>query len=1081
HKATQTLLQAGHTLFIETSPHPVLTTALTQTTDHHTTNSNSNIQASPPAVTITGTLRRDHNPHHQLTTALATTHTHGTTPDWTTHHPHNSITGSNHPVPLPTYPFQRQTYWLHSTPTHTNDPTHLGQSATTHPFLGAVLESATDDRTTLTGRLSLDTHPWLADHAVAGTVILPGTAHLDLALHAAHHTGHTHIEELTLETPLALPETGSLHLQVTVQAPDDDGRRTLAIHTRPTDAQDQWTQHATGVLGAPDREDRTAPLVAPVPWSSGEAVSLPLADFYDRAAERGYHYGPRFQGLRSARVFPGRIEAEVALAEDLPLEGHHIHPAALDAALHAVLAATAQEEGDAQGVRLPFSWNGVTLHAHGGTHRRLRAVIVPGPEGTMSVELTDPDGAPLASVRSLVVRPVDAGRLGASDRDGDCLYRLGWTQSAPSSGTEVPDEAWAVLDDGSLPRAAGLFGDTYPGLSALTEALGAEGSAVPSVVVALTGGSQRSTDAAHPAAQARAVTGRVLGLLQDFLSDERFSGTRLVLLTGDATAVVADDAGTDLAGAAVWGLVRSAQSEHPGHVVVADLDDCDASREALAAALRWAVETDTPQLVLREGVVSVPRLVRVPEPAESPVASSVLNAEGTVLVTGGTGTLGSLTARHLVTAHGIRHLLLASRSGAQAAGAQELEAELTAYGARVTFAACDTGDPRALATLVSSVPADRPLTAVIHTAGVIDDAVITSLTPEQVDAVMRPKADAAWHLHELTKDLGLDAFVLFSSAAGVLGSPGQGGYAAANTFLDALAAHRHAAGLPATSLAWGYWAQTSGMTSRLTDTDLARMNRTGVMPLGAEHALALFDAALGSGSPATVPIRLSRPALRRHAVAGTLPAVLAGLVPEVAGSASRHDDADELRARLARLEEIEQRALLLELVRSQIATVLGHSGPQAVDPHRAFQDLGFDSLTAVELRNRLTAATGLRLPATLVFDHPTPTALGQLLHQELCGKAGPDAGSGLSDEALREVIASIPTRALRRNGLVDVLLRLAREHGDTAAARPAAGEQEREERENEIRTASAEDLIRMALASPGADEEVGGSNPDDAS
>ncbi|WP_143070867.1 type I polyketide synthase, partial [Streptomyces malaysiense] len=946
--------------------------------------------------------------------------------------------------------------------------------------LGAVLESATDNRTTFTGRLSLDTHPWLADHAVAGTVILPGTAHLDLALHAAHHTGLDHVEELTLETPLVLPETGSLHLQVTLQAPDDDGRRTLTIHTRPTDAQDQWTQHATGILSAPDREDRAASHVTPVPWSSGDAVSLPLADFYDRAAERGYHYGPRFQGLRSARVLEGRIEAEVALAEDLPLEGHHIHPAALDAALHAVLAATAREDSDAQDVRLPFSWNGVTLHAHGGTHRQLRAVIVPGPEGTMSVELTDTDGAPLASVRSLVVRPVDVGKLGAGDTDGDCLYRLGWTESAPPSGTEVPEEAWAVLDDGSLPRAAGLLGDTYPGLSALTEALATEGSAAPSVVVALVGGSERSTDAEHPAARTRLVTGRVLTLLQDFLSDEGLSGSRLVLLTGDATVVAADDAQTDLAGAAVWGLVRSAQSEHPGRVVVADLDDCDASREVLAAAVRRAVAEDVPQLVLREGVVSVPRLVPVPEPAEPPVAP-VLDTEGTVLVTGGTGTLGSLTARHLVTAHGIRHLLLASRSGARAAGAQELEAELTAHGARVTFAACDTGDPRALAALVSSVPADRPLTAVVHTAGVIDDAVITSLTPEQIDAVMRPKADAAWHLHELTKDLGLDAFVLFSSAAGVLGSPGQGGYAAANTFLDALAAHRHAAGLPATSLAWGYWARTSGMTSRLTDTDLARMNRTGVMPLGTEHALALFDAALGSGSPATVPIRLSRPALRRHAMAGTLPAVLAGLVPEVAGPASRHDGADELRARLARLEEIEQRALLLELVRGQIATVLGHSGPQAVDPHRAFQDLGFDSLTAVELRNRLMAATGLRLPATLVFDHPTPTALGQLLHQELCAKAGPDEGSGLSDEALRDVIASIPAQALRQNGLVDVLLRLAREHGESAATRLAAGEQEREERENEIRTASAEDLIRMALASPGTDEEVEGPSPDDAS
>ncbi|OBJ03896.1 type I polyketide synthase, partial [Mycobacterium sp. 1465703.0] len=361
---------------------------------------------------------------------------------------------------------------------------------------------------------------------------------------------------------------------------------------------------------------------------------------------------------------------------------------------------------------------------------------------------------------------------------------------------------------------------------------------------------------------------------------------------------------------------------------------------------------------------------------------------GTVLITGGTGMAGSTLARHLVAHHGVQDLVLLSRRGPDAPGSAELTAELQAAGARVRVVACDAADRTALAGVIDAVSAQRPLSGVIHAAGVLDDAVVTSLTPERIDAVLRAKIDAAWNLHELTRDVNLSAFVMFSSMAGLVGSSGQGNYGAANSFLDGLAAHRRAHGLPAVSLAWGLWDQASAMTGGLDAADLARLGRDGILALSSEEAMELFDTALIVDEPFMAPARIDLGALRAHAVA--VPPMFADLIN--APTRRRVDDSlaaakskSALAHRLEGLSEAEQHAVLLDLVRSHIATVLGNASAEAIDPDRAFQELGFDSLTAVEMRNRLKTATGLALSPTLIFDYPTPNGLAGYIRSQLAG------------------------------------------------------------------------------------------------
>lgn len=555
--------------------------------------------------------------------------------------------------------------------------------------------------------------------------------------------------------------------------------------------------------------------------------------------------------------------------------------------------------------------------------------------------------------------------------------------------------------------------------------------------------------------RAHRTTNRVLDAMQDWLSDERLLSSRLVLVTQNAVAVDRKEDVSGLAQAPIWGFARSAQSENPGCFALIDLDGDDASW----SALREAIATNESQLAVRGGNVLAPCLVRIAEEerleSEGMARDSrwAFDPQGSVLISGGTGDLGRLVARHLVDRHGLRNLILASRQGPQAPGVEQLEAELGELGASVRVVSCDVADREQLSALLDSIPSEYPLRGIVHTAATLEDGVIGSLTHERVDHVLAPKLDGAWNLHQLTEHLDLSAFVLFSSIMGVLGGPGQANYAAANTFLDALAAHRRAQGLPGISMAWGGWVQT-GIVDRLEEADRARSARLGIGGLSNQEGLELLDAAQVVDRALLVPMRLDTATLRAQARAGVTSPLLRKLI-RVPSREARHAS-ESLARRLAGTPAQEREGVLLEVVRGEVAIVLGHASTSAVNPKSSFKQLGFDSLGAVELRNRLNTATGLRLPSTLVFDYPTPIVVAShILTQMFADEQDLD----LNEAEIRKALASVPLDRIRELGLLDILLNLA--GSESANPEPKSGDGVKP-----IDTMDVQELVEKAMKRP---------------
>ncbi len=575
------------------------------------------------------------------------------------------------------------------------------------------------------------------------------------------------------------------------------------------------------------------PAAAPAPaspawsaqWPPAGAEPVAVDALYTGLSDIGYDYGPVFQGLQAVWRDGDQVYAEVALPAESAdaAAAYGIHPALFDAALQSgtILAGVGIGAGANSQRRMPFSWSDARIERQGASRLRVRAVLT---GDSVRLDAVDESGAEVVSVAAITFRPVDQAQLEGGRRSArNSLFTVDWT----------PVQARHRVGPG---RACST-GSTWTRSSWPSR----DGAELPEVVVA--------DDRDRGNARRRWPSGR-WACCNGGWPVSRWPRPGWSCVTRGGIAVGAE--APDLAVSPVWGLVRSAQSEHPGRFLLVDMIQLSIRLDS-EVGVDWAslAALDEPQLAVRDGRLLAPRLVRAGAGELQPLR---IDPAGTVLVTGGTSGLGAIFAAHLVRAHGARRLLLVSRRGAAADGVPALVAELEGLGAQVRVAACDVTDRAQLAALIGAL--DHPLTAVVHAAGVLDDGLLDSLTPQRLATVLRPKLDAAVHLDELTAGMELSAFVLFSSVAALIGSAGQANYAAANAALDALAARRRAAGLPATALAWGLWSGSTGMTGELTETELARLERLGIEALPAELGLELFDESQQRGDALQVPVAL---------------------------------------------------------------------------------------------------------------------------------------------------------------------------------------------------------------------------------
>ncbi|MGC7097410.1 SDR family NAD(P)-dependent oxidoreductase [Amycolatopsis lurida] len=1020
--AVEALLDDEHGCFVELSAHPALVEAV-----------EAIAQDRSADVTALWSLRRDGG-DAEFTRSLAQAFVHGAPVRWGTAFPAGAR------IDLPTYAFQHRRLWVETAGAATASAADLGLMSADHPLLGAAVEHAGDDQVLFTGRWSLATQPWLADHVVLGTLLLPGAAFVELITHAGRHVDCARLEELAFQAPLVLSATSGVAVQVTVGAADSTGRRPVTVHSRRTESGGgKWIRHAEGTLAPVGTGPVPGKLTA---WPPAGAEPVDVTDIYARLAERGYAYGPAFAGIRALWRDGEDMYGEVALPEVVHAEAGRfgLHPALLDAALQVPVAGLIDSESEAV---MPFSWNGITVHTRGASSLRV-AFRRTGPHSSTML-LTDDAGEPVASFDSIVARPVSREQLRAAVDNAtgtnvdDEHYRVEWhtlpsSTHPPIGGTWLavvaegqPADSWAAETARRLAaHAPGLVTLAVPcgdldraALAQRLRELAANGTSPAGVLSLL---AENETPCDESAALPQGLAGTVV-LTQALLDAEL--DVPLWAVTRGAVAAGPQDRIGSPAQALVWGFGRVAGLEHPrlwgGLIDLPETVDDHAIAE-LAGVLAGSGENRENEVAIRSRAVLARRLVRAAMPEQEPAH---WRPSGTVLVTGGTGGLGAEMARWLAD-RGAEHLVLASRSGADAAGARHLVDELADKGVSVSVVACDVTDRAAVAELLASVPAERPLTAVVHAAASLDGGPIAEMTPAEFGDILAAKVLGAAHLDELLDHDSVETVLLFGSISATWGVGNQSAYAAANAYLDALARERHDRGGHTISVAWGPW--EAGMLSH--DEEMADSLRRGGLPLlPVDSGLATLDRILAEDEPCPVVARVDW--ARFHPRFTSLrPSPLLADLPEVRALSTAESPLPATRGtalieKLTALPEEDREPAVLDLICSHVAAVLGYDSAEQVDRKRAFKEVGFDSLIAVQLRNRLNAATGLRLPVTLVFDYPNPMILASFLRSEVAASVPSPADAALAEfDRLEASLSSIPAEDTE---VRDVLVSRARE------------------------------------------------------